>query len=415
MNILYSALVLTVWFMSTFFTVSMLLIVLEKKRAFTAKVKYPPVHPKVSIILPAYNEENGILPALDSLAKIKYPSSLFEIIVVNDGSKDGTSKIVRDFISQNKNLDISFIDRKENKGKSFSLNEGIRMSKGEFVGCMDGDSIVQPGILSKIVGYFNDPKVASVSVKVNVREPKSLLEKIVDVEYAVGLSISLKILSMLDSMHVTPGPFSIYRKSVLLKLGGFDEKNITEDLEIAFRLQEHGYKLAFCLSTSVSTKVPSTLNSLYKQRKRWYSGSILTVLQHKELLFDRRMNVFGFFLPFNYSLIFFGMSLFLYSLYLYATKFITGVNHLRLVNFDILSSPLTFNLDLLSVDIFTTLALSMIVLTIILTKVSFNAIHRKVRENITGFIGFLFFFILYQFFWLGSFYAVVRGREIKWR
>jgi cellulose synthase/poly-beta-1,6-N-acetylglucosamine synthase-like glycosyltransferase len=415
MNELYSFLVLLVWFMSTYFVVLMLLVVFDQRKNLYNFGPVGALLPCVSVVLPAYNEEDGVIGALTSLLAMDYPRNNFEVIVVNDGSKDGTSGLVNKFISEHKDFDIKFIDRRENRGKASSLNEGISAASGELVACMDGDSIVSPDILSKTVGYFADSKVGSVSVRVNVRNPRNLLEKVVDVEYSVGLSTSLKFLSLIDSMHVTPGPFSIYRKSALVEIGLFDEKNITEDLEIAFRLQRRGYKLLFCISTSVYTTVPSDLKSLYKQRRRWYSGSLLTLWQHKDMFFSRGTSMFRTFLLFNYALIFFGLSLFLYSIYLYAKTAMKTLGYMALINFDVSRFPLNLSFDPLSVDIFTTLAAAMILLTIILVFATSRILKKNMRENFSGFLGYLFFFVFYQIFWLNSLYSVFRGREIKWR
>jgi cellulose synthase/poly-beta-1,6-N-acetylglucosamine synthase-like glycosyltransferase len=414
MNIIYSALVLTVWFMSTFFVILVLLVVFDRRKHMSSSVEVSNL-PRVSIILPAYNEEEGICAALESLAAIDYPKSLYEILAVNDGSSDQTSERIRSFVANHKDINIRFIDRKKNCGKAHSLNEGIKAATGDYVACMDGDSIVDSDILSKTVGYFQDPKVASVSVRVNVRNPRTLLEKIIDVEFSVGLSTSLKVLSFLDSMHVTPGPFSIYRKSVLSELGGFDEENITEDMEIALRMQKAGYRLVFCLSTSVSTTVPTTLSSLYKQRRRWYSGSLLTLWQHRDIFSRKDAGLFRMFLLFNYALIFLGLGLFFYSIYLYVTNGLKAYNYLRLIDFDILNTPLVFAFDLLSLDIFTTLAVTSVLITVVLVSVSMGLLKRDIRTNLSGFLGYLFFFVFYQIFWINSLYNVVRKRHIKWR
>ncbi|MFC2163066.1 glycosyltransferase [Candidatus Altiarchaeota archaeon] len=415
MNIVYSTLVVTVWFMSTFFIVLMLLILLNKKDKMHKYVSVPGKLPFISVILPAYNEEEGILPALESLTVLDYPRDLYEIIIINDGSTDKTREYIQDFVAGHEQVSLRFIDRCDNHGKSYSLNEGIRHARGELVACMDADSIVKPDIFLKTVGYFSDPKTGSVSVKVNVRNASKLLEKIIDIEYAVGLSISLKILSMLGALHVTPGPFSMYRKTILDGIGGFDESNITEDLEIAFRLQKHGYKLFFCLSTSVSTIVPSDMKSLYKQRRRWYSGALMTVWQHKDVILKRRLGFFGLFIPYSYSLIFLGMILFLYSIFLTIRRFALGIQYWSLINFDLSHYEFVLNMDPLSIDIFSTLAVSMIITTLILTKSSINTIKRRVRDNVYGVIGFTFFFIFYQLFWINSLYNVITNREIKWR
>ncbi|MFZ2455609.1 MAG: glycosyltransferase [Candidatus Altiarchaeia archaeon] len=414
MNIIYSALVLTVWFMSTFFVILVLLVVFDRRKHMSSSVEVSNL-PRVSIILPAYNEEEGIYAALESLAAIDYPKSLYEILAVNDGSSDQTSERIRSFVANHKDINIRFIDRKKNCGKARSLNEGIKAATGDYVACMDGDSIVDSDILSKTVGYFQDPKVASVSVRVNVRNPRTLLEKIIDVEFSVGLSTSLKVLSFLDSMHVTPGPFSIYRKRVLSELGGFDEENITEDMEIALRMQKAGYRLVFCLSTSVSTTVPTTLSSLYKQRRRWYSGSLLTLWQHRDIFSRKDAGLFRMFLLFNYALIFLGLGLFFYSIYLYVTNGLKAYNYLRLIDYDILNTPLVFAFDLLSLDIFTTLAVTSVLITVVLVSVSMGLLKRDIRTNLSGFLGYLFFFVFYQIFWINSLYNVVRKRHIKWR
>jgi len=393
----------------------MLLILFEKRRQLNSYRFKKTDLPMVSIILPVLNEESGILTALESLSKIDYPHDCYEIIVVNDGSTDNSGKLIKGFIEDNPFLHVRFIDRLENKGKAASLNEAIRIASGELIACMDGDSVVRSDILSKTVGYFDDELMGSVSVRVVVRKPTNIIERVIDVEYVVGLSIALKILSFLGIMHVTPGPFSIYRKEVIQKLGGFDEDNIVEDLEIAFRMQKAGYKLTFCLATCVLTNVPSNFKALFKQRKRWYSGSLLTVWQHKNMIFNKKMGLFGFYIPYNYALITLGMSLFMYSVYLFSSKVVENINYLWLVNFDLSHISFTYELDLLLLDIFTTLAFTMILITIILTKISFNTLGRRVRENILGFIGYVFFVVFYQIFWINSFCTVLRRRQIKWR
>jgi len=407
-------LTVSVWLLSTYFIVLILLIVLEKRKSIVEGDPEPKNLPLVSLIVPAFNEKRGVLPALRSLGEIDYPRDKYEVIIVNDGSSDGTAEIISDFISTQPGVPFKFIDRKENKGKAFSLNEGIAASKGDYVGTMDADSLVKPDILRKTVGFFEDPKTGAVTVRVHVHKPKNLLERIVDVEYVVGLSLSLKILSYLNSMHVTPGPFSIYRKSMLEEIGGFDVNNIVEDMEIAFRMHKAGYKIKNTLATGVYTIVPSTLGELYKQRKRWYSGSLITLMQHKDVMFNRGLGAFGiFFMPINYATITLGLALGLYSFGMLLNNIWRNLNYLWLTNFEML--PPTFELDILNLSIFHFIMLSSILSISIMTKVSLSVMQRRLRENVVGFLGFLFFFVIYQVFWASSFYSVFLGREIKWR
>ncbi|MBD3388662.1 MAG: glycosyltransferase [Candidatus Altiarchaeales archaeon] len=415
MDLMYSILTLTVWFLSTYFIALVLLIMLEKREDLKSYGEPDDSLPFVSVVVPALNEEKGVLPALQSLYDMDYPWGRYEVIVVNDGSTDRTSDFIRDFISSHKEMRAVFIDRSENHGKAFSLNEGIEAAKGDYVATMDSDSVVKSDILKKTVGMFRDEGVGAVTVRVHVSEPRNLLERIVDIEYVVGLSLSLKILSYLNAMHVTPGPFSIYRKSMLLEIGGFDEHNIVEDMEIAFRIHKAGYRIENTLHTGVYTIVPSTLNGLYRQRKRWYSGSLITLLQHKDTMFNRALGCFGvFFLPLNYLTITLGLLMGVYSAGLLANNIFQHVKHLILTNFELLPFDI-LDFDLLTVSIFHFLMLSSMLSIALMTKASMSVMHRRLRENISGFIGFIFFFLLYQFFWLSSFYSVLAGRKVKWR
>ncbi len=415
MDPIYTALTVTVWFLSTYFISVFLLLVLEKRSQLNTVSETPEDKPYVSIIVPAYNEEEGVLPALESLCRMDYPRDRYEVLVINDGSSDRTADIIRGFISRNKDVRFNFIDRVENRGKAYSLNEGVSLSKGELVGTMDADSMVKPDILSKTVGLFEDPKTAAVTVRVHVHEPRNLLEKIVDVEYVVGLSLTNKILSFMNAMHVTPGPFSIYRKSALDEVGGFDEDNIVEDMEIAFRLHKAGYGIENTLETGVYTIVPQSLGELYKQRKRWYSGSIQTWMQHRDVILNRRFGCFGmFFIPINCLTITLGMVMGLYSFGLLVSAIWKHINYLILTNFEVL--PMTmFDFDLLNISIFHFLMLSSMAAVALMTRTCLNVVDRRLRSNVRAFIGFIFFFILYQVFWVSSFYSVFFGREVKWR
>jgi cellulose synthase/poly-beta-1,6-N-acetylglucosamine synthase-like glycosyltransferase len=237
----------------------------------------------------------------------------------------------------------------------------------------------------------------------------------VDIEYVVGLSLSMKVLSYLDCMHVTPGPFSIYRKDVLGEIGGFNEDNITEDMEIAFKLHKAGYRIACTLNTGVYTIVPSTLKALYRQRKRWYTGSLITLMQHRDVMFNRNLGAFGlFFLPLNYATITLGLILALHSVWLFVTTIIRHINYLILTNFEILPFALP-DLDVLKISIFQFLMVTAILSVVFLTKTSMNMLSRRLRENISGFVGFMLFFVLYQVFWFSSFYHAFLGRKVKWR
>ena len=373
--------------------------------------------PKVSIVVPAFNEEKGIKETLESLRKIDYPKKLFEIIVVNDGSKDGTHEIVKPYVERK---EIVYIKNEKNIGKAASLNKGIEKASSEFVACIDADTIVDKDVIKKTIGYFNDKKVGAVVVRVKVNKPKNFLEKIIDVEYNLGLGFYLKLLSLMNCLYLTPGQFSIYRKDVLLDVGGFDKNNIVEDTEIAYRIQKKNHKIACCLSTFASTKVPNNIRALYYQRKRWYSGTIQTVSQHRDVFFKRALGNFGmFFIPINYGGIALGAILFLSTIYLFLSSFYSYMQSASLINFDIFSPASNFiqnfSFDPLSISLFYFLGTTPFLMNLIAGYIGFRYIDEKITDNLKGFVAFLFFFIPYNIFWIICFYFVISKNKVKWR
>ena len=414
MNPFYTWFVCIVWFLSTYFVVVFLLSLFKNKANLFehTTLKSDDELPTVSLVISAYNEGKKIGKSIESLMAIDYPKKLFEVIIVNDGSNDNTADVVRRYANEKH---IIFINNKKNKGKAVCLNQSISVAKGEFIACMDADSVVSKDILKKTTPLFKNKKIGAVTVPVEVKNPRNFLEKIIEIEYIIGLSIFLKVLSFFNSIHVTPGPFSIYRKSLIHKIGGFDERSITEDLEIAYRIQKSGYKIDCCMSTHVKTIVPNNLKSLYIQRRRWYSGSLLTLWKHKNLVFNRNVRFFGYFVPFSYTLITLGLILFLSSIYLTISNLIKNLSFYSLTNFNFFAHFSLKDLDLLNFSIFGFFGISLIIATYSIAAVGLKVYNKNIREKKVGFLGFFLLFFLYQFFWLMSFSRVFLARRVKWR
>jgi cellulose synthase/poly-beta-1,6-N-acetylglucosamine synthase-like glycosyltransferase len=413
MNIFQSLLMYAVWFLSTYFVILFMILVLKyRKTIFERKTPISNMKlPKVSIVISAYNEEKAIKETILSLKNIEYPKEKLEIIIINDGSKDRTASRI-EYLK--KEIGFVFINNAKNKGKAACLNQGIKKAKGEFVVCMDADTRAKYDVIKKSLEHFDSDDVAAVTVGIDVK-PKNLLQRITQIEYLIGLSLSLAILSRLDTVHVTPGPFTIFRRSILNKIGGFDAGNMTEDMEIAYRLQKSGYKIKCCLSTKVYTEVPRNLKALYRQRKRWYTGALQTVVKHKDVLFNTELGVFGFFIPYNFSLILLGVTLFVFSLVVSILNSIKNLSFYRLTGFNFLSH-LELNLDPLSIfNIYSLLILFSFIMTFIMAFLGLRILKKSVKKSFTGFIGFLYLFILYQVFWISSIYAFVFRRRVQWR
>ena len=239
-------------------TLSYYLLVLGTRK----KQVYPELKelPTVSIIIPAYNEEKTIIKTIKSAINSDYPRDKLEVIVVNDGSKDRTYKVAKSFKHP-----LVKVLTKENGGKGTALNYGIRHSKGEIVVTMDADSVVEPDALKLMVHKFADPKVMCTGPTVTVNKPQGILQRVQQVEYLLGVFLR-KAFESMNAIHVTPGAFSSYRRTFFDKHGLFHEDNLTEDLEMALRIQANHYKIAYSPKSIVVTNSPNKFinNNLYK-------------------------------------------------------------------------------------------------------------------------------------------------------
>lgn len=413
MNILINTLTYVVWFLSTYFIVLLLLSVLTNRRRLS-EINKPLKHfPFVTVIIPAFNEEKTIASTISSLKNVNYPSNKIEYIFVNDGSKDNTSSVVQVNIKDDSRF--KFIDRKINHGKAYSLNEGIAKAHGEFVACMDADSIVESEIFRKALPYFSSEDIGAVTVSVEVLHPKSLIDKIIAVEYHIGLSLFLKIFSFFNCIFVTPGPFSIYRRSLLSQIGGFDINNITEDHEIAFRIHKSRFKIVNCFDAKVCTILPGTFKGLYRQRRRWYAGAIQSLFQHKDVIFNKRLGVFGFFTPYNYILVSLGMFLFYLASFLGIRNLFQSILNYKYASFSLFRLISSVEFDFLRLNSISFIAISAVLMTILLVIIGLWVSHKSIRERAVGVIGFPFMFFLYQIFWTGAVLAVLKRRKISWR
>ena len=253
----------------------------------------------MSVLIPAYNEQDSIKETIESVMKSNY-KNLIEVIVIDDGSKDNTLKIATSLKDEYSKL---IVLHKENSGKADSLNYALRMAKGELVAVVDADSYPDEHALSSMSGFFDDEKVGAVTTRILVKHKDNFLRKMQAVEYKV-IAFTRKLLDFLDGIYVTPGPLALYRKSALVKIHGFDTKNMTEDIEATWHLVYDGYKVRMSFISKVTTVAPDTLKKWFKQRIRWNIGGYQTILKYKGSCF--RKGMLGMFI-----LPFFTISLFL--------------------------------------------------------------------------------------------------------
>lgn len=365
--------------------------------------------PKVSIIVPAFNEEGRIRKTADSLLNLNYPKNLLEIILVDDGSTDGTWNDMKAYASK-----TAKIFQKKNGGKASAMNYGLARASGEIIVSLDADSFVDKNALIRMVGYFNDPKVMAVTPSMKIWKPKTMLQKIQCFEYMFGIFLR-KAAAFLGCIHVTPGPFSAYRKSFFDKYGGYNEKTITEDIEVALRIQSHNFLIENCPKAYSYTLGPSRFWPLFSQRIRWYTGFIGNVINYKHL-FGRKYGVLGlFFLPSAFISVFFTLFLVGYALKVLSRNIFNGVFNLNAINFDFIKL-INFNLDLFSL---TPGVIAMLTILSILLVASIIYIARAIsndKEKLAApFLISLFLYApLFALWWLVSFACTATGKKIKW-
>lgn len=249
-----------------------------------------PTYPTVTIIVPCYNEEDSVKRTVDSLLALHYPADKLSISLVDNMSKDKTWEILKGYESHPQ---IS-IFQEPVPGKHNALNCALRQVKTEFVGCLDADSSVHPEALKRILTYFSNPLTMAVAPSIVVRDPKNFLEYAQRAEYDMA-HYTKKMLAFLEGIHVTPGPFSIFRKRVFDEIGEYRKAHHTEDQEIALRMHKYGYAIDHCPDAYVYTGGQNTVPKLFRQRVRWIYGFIQNARDYRELIFRPKYGAIGLF------------------------------------------------------------------------------------------------------------------------
>ena len=402
-------------FISLFFEVFLLLTFLENRPAFKKKIDDTINHfPTTTIVVPCFNEEESIFGTVESLLALDYPKDKLNIMIIDDGSTDNSWNLIQKY---KKNPQIELY-KKENGGKHTALNYAISKSTSDIIGCLDADSFVNPDALKNIVAYFSDPETMSVTPAIKIYEPNNILRKIQKVEYDWGIFLR-KMLSFLDAMYVTPGPFSFFRREVFVNLGPYKKAHNTEDMEMAMRMQKHGYKIKNCHTAFVYTIGPHKFSKLFTQRLRWSYGFFKNVIDYRDLFFNKKQGNLGFFiLPVMIISAF--STLWLSSSFVYHViiKITNWFTNWQAINFNIRSLDITkLNLEWFYINTSITTFIALFGLSIMIL---FVFIGRKISDGkIKLKMELIYFFIFYPFMaptWLAkSVYNVLTAKKTVWR
>lgn len=287
-----------------------------------------PETPPVAILIPVHNEENVVLRSIRSALAADYP--FFEVIVINDGSSDGTLKkvidefrlrkidrVYRKFLATQRvngfyyNLDTPhlLVVDKERGGKSDALNCGINVSRSPYFCSVDADSLLEKDALLRVmtpllessvpviatggvVRVLNGIRLRDESTIQEIDLPKNPLVLFQIVEYIRGFLFGRVGWDVLDSLLILSGTFSLFFKETVVEVGGFKVGNVSEDMELVVRLRKHmlktrkPYRINFVSDPICWTEVPTSLTMLARQRRRWHLGLIQSISQNREMFFN---------------------------------------------------------------------------------------------------------------------------------
>lgn len=245
--------------------------------------------PLVSVVVPAYNEEKVITQTIDSLLSSDYAN--FEIIVVDDGSKDKTFEIAANSYRRDKRVQVF---TKENGGKAEALNFGWQRSRGEIVVGLDADTIFTPQTLGALAYRFADERIGAVAGNAKVGNRINVVTKWQALEYVTSQNFDRRAFASLNCITVVPGSVGAWRRSVLEETGGFSSDTLAEDQDLTIQVRKLGYKIGYEEAAIGLTEAPDSLRNLAKQRFRWSYGTLQCMWKHKGALLNPRYGTLGF-------------------------------------------------------------------------------------------------------------------------
>jgi cellulose synthase/poly-beta-1,6-N-acetylglucosamine synthase-like glycosyltransferase len=364
--------------------------------------------PSVTFLVPAHNEENSIASCLESIKNLDYSKSKVRTIVIDDGSTDATASVVKKFDK------VKLLIQKH-KGKAAAINNALSHVKTELVACLDADSVLDKTYLKKIVGHMENKKVAAVTPSLKVTHKNSLLRDIQYMEYLFMIFLR-RIFSFFDCQHVIPGPGGIYKTEYLKKIGGLDEKSLTEDMEVAFRFVDNGYKIENSIDAYVYTEAPKTFKGLFKQRVRWYRGYLQNVFKYSHMISNSKFGNLGvFLLPINFAWMIIIGFLLLSVVFTNVINLISSWIDWSYIHYAIL--PPNNYIDIIYVNFYTYFSIVFTAMGLLTIWLSLKYTREKLnlKKNLKMYLGYFFIYpFLIGIFWTTSLALEIFKVKRKW-
>lgn len=247
----------------------------------------------VTVLVPAFNEEMVIGMTVRGLLTSTIADQL-QILVIDDGSSDRTSAVVEEEFAGNQRVRVL---RKPNGGKAAALNFGLTQTDTEIVVAIDGDTVLAPDTIEKLIAPFADPTVGAAAGKVVVGNRVNLLTRFQALEYAVAQNLDRQAFERFNAIGVVPGAIGAWRRRAVLDVGGYATDTLAEDADLTLSLQRQGWRIVSVPDAVAFTEVPERLDALLKQRFRWTFGMLQVAWKHLPALLKRPTGVSAITIP----------------------------------------------------------------------------------------------------------------------
>ncbi|MGW4873074.1 glycosyltransferase [Streptomyces chartreusis] len=238
-----------------------------------------PVTEPASVLVPAYNEAKCIENTVQSLMRSEHP---IEVIVIDDGSSDGTARIVEAM-----GLPNVRVIRQLNGGKPSALNRGLANARYDLIVMMDGDTVFEPATVRELVQPFADPRVGAVAGNAKVGNKDTLIGAWQHIEYVMGFNLDRRMYDVLQCMPTIPGAVGAFRRSALERVGGMSDDTLAEDTDITMAIHRDGWRVVYEEKARAWTEAPESVQQLWSQRYRWSYGTMQAIWKHRKALVEK--------------------------------------------------------------------------------------------------------------------------------
>lgn len=371
---------LQLFILAVYFYFLILSILISKKYAEISKAEpFPKTPPTVAVVTYAFGNWTPIKKTISQLKKLKYPIP-FNIYVITDGTCT--------FLKGDKQVKPIVIDKKyfiksKKNLKSVIINQGLKNITEENIFEVDGDTTPERNALMNMTGSLKG-NVGIVVGVIGVTNTKKFVEKIQTIEYNFSFGLPRMVLTSMGSLDIGTGALCLFKRKDFLAVGGYNEHNITEDKDLAYKLIDRGKTIHFVVDAKAKTEVPDTWKKYYIQRIRWARGGIDTTNRYLSFLFNKKLGIFGYYLPYSLFILIMSMALIFRSVYNIIVNFFeySYYHLLNFIQYGIVWGDITINLsNLLNVNSIIIILFVSLLVSIYFMGLSFKYTNHKLDSS----------------------------------